>query len=81
MFNGNIVFACVHLIAYLYSITSLRKEQPEWFREDLGILFTWLEQGKINPLVSHRILLLEAVHAQQLLEKSQAVGKVVLTVS
>ncbi|MFD0677561.1 MULTISPECIES: medium chain dehydrogenase/reductase family protein [unclassified Paenibacillus] len=64
--------------AYLYSITALRKERPDWFKEDVGVLFSLLEQGRINPVISHRIPLSEAAYAQQLLEKSLSVGKVVL---
>jgi NADPH:quinone reductase-like Zn-dependent oxidoreductase len=63
---------------HLYSITTLKKERLDWFREDVRHLFSLLEEGKINPLISHRIPLREAAHAQELLEKSLAVGKVVL---
>ncbi|RXT02824.1 medium chain dehydrogenase/reductase family protein [Ammoniphilus sp. CFH 90114] len=65
---------------YLYSITTLRKEQPEWFHEDLSLLFKWLEQGKISPIVSHKIPLREAANAHRIIEEFEAVGKVVLTV-
>ncbi|UUZ83333.1 zinc-binding dehydrogenase [Paenibacillus sp. P26] len=63
---------------HLYTITGLKKERLDWFREDVGIVFSLLREGKIRPLVSHRIPLREAAHAQQLLEKSAAIGKVVL---
>jgi NADPH:quinone reductase-like Zn-dependent oxidoreductase len=62
----------------LYSITSLYQQRPEWFREDVKTLFTMLETGKIRPIVSHRIPLREAGHAQRLLDKSSSIGKVVL---
>lgn len=64
--------------AFLYSITSLRQERPDWFKEDIGKLFSLLERGIINPLVSHRVPIIEAARAQQLLEQSTAYGKVVL---
>lgn len=64
---------------HLYSITALKKKRLDWFREDVRHLFSLLEEGKINPLISHRIPLQEAAYAQELLEKSLAVGKVVLT--
>ncbi|BBH22871.1 oxidoreductase [Paenibacillus baekrokdamisoli] len=64
--------------AYLYSITALRKEQPEWFKEDLSAVFSLLQKGAINPIISHEIPLLEAARAQQLLEQSSASGKIVL---
>lgn len=63
---------------YLYSATTLKQERMDWFREDLQHLFKMLQQGKLNPVISHRVPLQEAAHAQQLLEKSLAVGKVVL---
>ncbi|MCP1354709.1 medium chain dehydrogenase/reductase family protein [Aneurinibacillus migulanus] len=63
---------------HLYSITALKKEKLDWFREDVRHLFSLLEEGKINPLISHRIPLQEAAYAQELLEKSLAVGKIVL---
>ncbi|MEY9973416.1 NADPH:quinone reductase-like Zn-dependent oxidoreductase [Lysinibacillus sp. RC46] len=63
---------------YLYSITSLKKEKLDWFKEDVRFLLSLLEEGKINPLISYRLPLREAAHAQELLEKSISVGKVVL---
>lgn len=63
---------------YLYSITSLKKERLDWFKEDVRFLLSLLEEGKINPLISYRLPLKEAAHAQELLEKSISVGKVVL---
>ncbi|KOP69865.1 alcohol dehydrogenase [Lysinibacillus sp. FJAT-14745] len=63
---------------YLYSITSLKKERLDWFKEDVCSLLTLLEEGKINPLISYRLPLREAAHAQELLENSLSVGKVVL---
>ncbi|WP_374989315.1 medium chain dehydrogenase/reductase family protein (plasmid) [Priestia megaterium] len=63
---------------HLYAISSLKKERLDWFQEDLRFLFSLLEEGKINPLISHRIPLQEAAQAQDLLEKSLSAGKVVL---
>ncbi|MDD1502873.1 medium chain dehydrogenase/reductase family protein [Lysinibacillus sp. CNPSo 3705] len=63
---------------YLYSITSLKKERLDWFKEDVRFLLSLLEEGKINPLISYRLPLPEAAHAQELLEKSLSVGKVIL---
>ncbi|MFJ7917387.1 MULTISPECIES: medium chain dehydrogenase/reductase family protein [unclassified Lysinibacillus] len=63
---------------YLYSITSLKKERLDWFKEDVRFLLSLLEEGKINPLISYRLPLREAAHAQELLEKSLSVGKVIL---
>lgn len=68
--NGNPV--------YLYTITSLKKERLAWFQEDVQLVLSLLEEGKINPLISHRIPLREAYRAHELFEKSIAIGKVVL---
>jgi len=64
--------------AYLYSVTSLRSEHPEWFREDLARVFGWLAEGRIRPTIAARIPLREASKAHRLLETSQATGKIVL---
>ncbi|MED4298863.1 medium chain dehydrogenase/reductase family protein [Priestia megaterium] len=63
---------------YLYAISSLKKERLDWFQEDVRFLLSLLEEGKINPLISHCIPLREAAQAQELLGKSLSVGKVVL---
>ena len=65
--------------AYLYSVTTLMKEQPEWFREDLALIFDLLAEGRLHPLIAARIPLREAARAHQLLETSQIAGKIVLT--
>ncbi|MGG3572886.1 medium chain dehydrogenase/reductase family protein [Bacillus gobiensis] len=63
----------------LYTITGLKKERLDWFREDLQIVFSLLKEGKIKPIIAEKMPLTEAARAQQLLEKSKAIGKVVLT--
>ncbi|MDR0267726.1 medium chain dehydrogenase/reductase family protein [Paenibacillus sp.] len=64
--------------AYMYSSTMLRKEQPNWFREDLAHVFDLLAKGHINPVIAARIPLREAVQAHKLLETSLLAGKIVL---
>ncbi|WP_274362122.1 medium chain dehydrogenase/reductase family protein [Paenibacillus thermotolerans] len=64
--------------AFIYSITSLRKDKPDWFQQDAAILFSMLEKGEIKPLISHRVPFAEAASAQQLLKNSESAGKVVL---
>ena len=34
-----------------YSIQTLKKRKPEWFREDLGILLNLLNHEKIKPII------------------------------
>ena len=62
-----------------YSIQTLKRLKPEFFRQDLIILFDLLKQKKIMPLIAHQFPLAEARHAQELLEKGGVVGKIILT--
>jgi NADPH:quinone reductase-like Zn-dependent oxidoreductase len=61
-----------------YNIKTLRDAHPEQFREDLSKLFDLLAQRQIQPVIAERFPLREAVRANQLLEDSQAQGKLVL---
>jgi NADPH2:quinone reductase len=61
-----------------YSIQTLKRLKPEWFRQDLGTLFDLLRQRKIMPLIAHRLPLAEARYAHELLEKGGVTGKIVL---
>lgn len=63
---------------HLYTITGLKRENLEWFREDARAILGLLAKGAIVPLISHRVPLREAVKAQGLLEQSLAIGKVIL---
>jgi NADPH:quinone reductase-like Zn-dependent oxidoreductase len=51
---------------------------PEWFREDFGVLLRLLREGKIHPVVAERLPLSDARHAHELLESSADKGKLVL---
>jgi NADPH2:quinone reductase len=61
-----------------YIITGLRKQHPDWFREDLTILFRLLASRKLQPVVAARLPLSEATQANQLIEQSKVIGKIVL---
>ena len=61
-----------------YSIQTLKRLKPEWFRQDLIALFELLQQKKIKPLIAQRVPLAEARHAQELLAKGGVTGKIVL---
>ncbi len=61
-----------------YSIQTLMRLKPEWFRQDLTALFDFLQQKKIKPIVAQRFPLAEARQAQELLGKGGVVGKIVL---
>lgn len=64
--------------AGFYSITSLRKKHPDWFREDLGQLFSWLADGTIAPRVQERIRLEDVADAHRQIERGGLTGKLVI---
>ncbi len=64
-----------------YSIQTLKRLKPEWFRQDLIALFDLLQQKKIKPLIAQRLPLAEARHAHELLAKGGVVGKIVLVLN
>jgi NADPH:quinone reductase-like Zn-dependent oxidoreductase len=51
---------------------------PEWFREDFGVLLALLREGKVHPVVAERLPLSDARRAHELLESSADKGKLVL---
>lgn len=61
-----------------YSIQTLKRLKPDFFRQDLAALFELLQQGKIKPLIARRIPLAEAKLAQELLGQGGVIGKIVL---
>jgi NADPH2:quinone reductase len=61
-----------------YSIQTLKRWKPAWFREDITALFDLLRQQKIKPLIAERLPLADARKAQELLEKGGVTGKIVL---
>src|SRR5262249_52417645 len=63
-----------------YSIQTLKRLKPDWFRQDLIALLDLLGQQKIKPLIAQRFPLVEARHAQELLAQGGVAGKIVLVV-
>jgi len=61
-----------------YSIQTLKRLKPEWFRQDLNALLDLLREQKIKPLVAQRFPLAEARQAHELLGKGGVSGKIVL---
>ena len=61
-----------------YSIQTLKRLKPAWFREDLIALLVLLQQQKIKPLIAHRFPLAQARQAHELLGKGGVIGKIVL---
>src|SRR5512135_1012589 len=61
-----------------YSIQTLNRLKPAWFRQDLIALFDLLKDRKIEPIVADRLPLADARRAQELLGKGGVIGKIVL---
>jgi NADPH:quinone reductase len=61
-----------------YSIQTLKRLKPAWFRQDLIALLDLLQQKKIKPLVAQQFPLAEARRAQELLGQGGVLGKIVL---
>jgi NADPH2:quinone reductase len=61
-----------------YSIQTLKRMKPDWFRQDLSALLDLLQQKKIKPVIARRFPLANAQQAHELLEKGGVVGKIVL---
>lgn len=89
-FRGTTVFALYIVAAWAlpgrkrlvpYSIQTLKRLKPGWFRRDLLALLDLLQQKKIKPVIAHRFPLAEARQAHELLGKGGVVGKIVLNVS
>jgi len=62
----------------LYSIQTLKRLKPDWFRGDLTLLLNLLKQEKIKPIVAARMPLNQASHALESLERGSVNGKIVL---
>jgi NADPH:quinone reductase-like Zn-dependent oxidoreductase len=64
-----------------YTIADLRKEQPQWFRDDVASLFDLLGERTIDPQIWKVMPLEEAAQAQEYIANGKVRGKIVLRVS
>jgi NADPH:quinone reductase-like Zn-dependent oxidoreductase len=62
----------------LYSIQTLKRLKPDWFHEDLTLLFDMLKQRKISPIIAAKMPLNQAAQAHELLAGGSVKGKIVL---
>jgi NADPH2:quinone reductase len=85
-FRGTAVFALYIAGGWLlpgrkrvvpYSIQTLKRLKPEFFRQDLIALLDLLHQKKIKPLIARRFPLAEARQAHEMLGKGGVTGKIV----
>lgn len=68
-----------HRSAEFYSIGSLRKKHPDWFKQDLGFLFNLLLEGKISPVIWKRYALDQLAEAHRAIDQAEPRGKVIIT--
>ena len=61
-----------------YSIQTLKRLKPAWFRQDLIVLLDLLKQQKLKPLIAQRFSFAEARKAHELLVTGGVIGKIVL---
>jgi NADPH2:quinone reductase len=62
----------------LYSIQTLKRLKPDWFHEDLTLLFDILKQRKISPIIAAKMPLNQATQTHELLAGGSVKGKIVL---
>jgi len=68
-----------HKTLSIYSIQMLKRQKPDWFRQDLTALFDFFERGELKPLIDRMLPLEKAALAHELLGKGKTVGKIVLS--
>jgi NADPH2:quinone reductase len=61
-----------------YSIQTLKRLKPAWFRDDLIALLDLLRRRAIQPLIAQRFPLAQARRAHELLQEGGVIGKIVL---
>jgi NADPH:quinone reductase-like Zn-dependent oxidoreductase len=62
----------------LYSIQTLKRRKPDWFRQDMTTLFELLSKRQIKPVIANCMPLVEARRAHELLGTRSVSGKIVL---
>ncbi len=67
--------------ASFYSIGAVRKKHPDWFSEDLAVLFELLNNGKVRPVIDKRMPMVDAGEAYELISQANVKGKIVLELS
>ena len=70
-----------HKTVSFYSITEMREDHPDWFREDLSQLFELAAQGRIRPNIWKTLPLANAAEAHRMIEGGEVRGKIVLRVA
>jgi NADPH:quinone reductase-like Zn-dependent oxidoreductase len=86
--GGSMIFAGAKLLAQnlipwgprisLYSVTTMRKRHPDWFKEDLAKLFEMLVRKNVSVRIDRRIGFAGVPQAHRDLERGGVSGKIVL---
>jgi NADPH:quinone reductase len=61
-----------------YGITAIYRKDKQPFKADLPKLFTLLKEGKLHPVIATKMPFTEARQANEMLEKGQVNGKIIL---
>lgn len=69
-----------HATAF-YSIGAMRRHHPEWFKQDLAVLFDMLVAGRIRPAIADVLPLADVQRAHARVEAGVVQGKLILRVS
>jgi NADPH:quinone reductase-like Zn-dependent oxidoreductase len=64
--------------ASLYSLTTLKQQNPAWFKADLTKMLQLLSNQRISPVISKSFLLNDVRSAHAFLKSSSSVGKIIL---
>jgi len=67
------------VVSYGITVQYLQNKKP--FMEDIALLFKMVADGKIKPVITHQLPLLEARKANEMLESGQVTGNIVLLAS
>lgn len=62
----------------VYDIKTVARKHPDWFKQDLRMLFQLLQEDKIRPQIARKLPLEKAAEAQELLASGSISGKVLL---
>jgi NADPH:quinone reductase-like Zn-dependent oxidoreductase len=62
----------------LYSVQTLRRIHPDWFNNDLQVLFELLSRRELEPLIAARISLEQVAQAHDQLGHGDTIGKIVI---
>jgi NADPH:quinone reductase-like Zn-dependent oxidoreductase len=59
--------------ATFYTIYTLKRKNPEWFREDLALLLGLLTEGRIQPIIAERLPLGEVIRTHKLIRRTLSI--------